>query len=362
MREQDIEVLHEPFGEDEVGGDWTRVALERLGYRLESLLALDREFFSDLSPDVLGFSWWESHLSTRLRVLVSDHLVAIVSALPDALIHAWMHLSSWRESRAREDENRSWRLSPRGAYPTPPSSPADLLTVEEQDMHFAGFFRAVGTVLDLCAGLIVGVGALDTNLRRAQWNRTRAMLRQERYSVAAEYVELDALVNDSGPDDWDRWTLDMRNTVVHRPNRLMWSRLSPPWSSSQRSVTWLTAAPNLSEVESMRLHGSPQDALLHEDADQTLAGVLTSVRVSTETLAPRLLRLWRERRENPDLLTQPEGQWETQTPDAPSFRGYARDLRPSEQEIGRMATMNPRWEPRFGAAPVSESQSHRWEE
>lgn len=94
MREADIAVLAEPLADGEYAGDATQLILGRLGWPSEVMHQLREELLGDLSEEFLGFGWWRDHLDTRARVLISDYLVGLVSELPDALLHAWVHLSS----------------------------------------------------------------------------------------------------------------------------------------------------------------------------------------------------------------------------------------------------------------------------
>lgn len=360
MREQDLEAVDDPLGEGEFGGDATRLLLSRLGWPADVVYDLYDELFGDLSEDVLGFGWWKSQLDTRQRVLISDYLIGLASELPDSLLQGWIHLSSWRELREAEDEGRRWRVRNGRWHVKPPDSLADTVPKAEQAAHFVGFFRAVGTVLDLLGALTVGVGGLDTKLRRADWGRARVMLKQDAYQAVTDALRLDEAVDRSGPTDWDDWAVDMRNTVVHRPRRTTWMHLRTPLQAGPRSTIYLTAAPGLSEIESMRLHGSAEDALLHEDADQTLAGIYTSVWSVAEILIPRLVDLWRDRRSGSVEITQPASQWETEPPPSPSFRGYAKDVRPMSQDA-REVVLNPAQGHRFRAAAILEGQRHRWQ-
>lgn len=360
MREKDLEAIREPFKEGEFAGDATRLLLSRLGWPTDVVYDLYDELFGDLSEDVHGFGWWEDHLDTRERVLISDYLVGLASELPDSLLQGWIHLSSWRGLREAEDKGRRWRLGNGRWHVKPPDCLADTVPHAEQAVHFAGFFRAVGTVLDLLGALTVGVGGLDTKLRRADWGRARGMLEQDSYQIVADALRLKEAVDQSGPPDWDVWAVDMRNTLVHRPRRTTWIHLRTPGRSGPRSTIYLTAAPGLSEIESMRLHGSAEGALLHEDADQTLAGIYTSVWSFTEIVVPRLVDLWRGRRAGSVEITQPLGQWETELPTDPSFRGYANDSRPMMRGAKEIM-MNPAQGHRLRAAALFEGQRHRWE-
>lgn len=359
MREADIAVLAEPLADDEYAGDATELIFGRLGRPADLLPQLRDELLGDLSDESLGFGWWDEHLDTRARVLISDYLIGLVSEVPDALLHAWIHLSSWRGLRESEDSSRTWRLGASRMLPTPPSSLAETLPTVQHEMHLAGFFRSVGTALDLLAGLIVGVGGLSTSLRRAGWASTQRQLEKERNRPVAERLELEKIVARSGPEDWDAWAVDMRNSIVHRPRRMTWIHLRTPLQPGPRSTFYLTGSPGLSDLEDMRLHRSPEGALLHEDADQTLAGIYTSLWSVVELLVPRLIRLWDDRRSGIFELTQPSGQWDEELPEVPSFRGYAKTSKPMQQDV-REVVMNPTQGRRFRAAGLMDDQRHRW--
>lgn len=248
---------------------------------------------------------------------------------------------------------------PVAGHPRPPSSLSETLPRVQREVHLAGYFRAVGTALDLLAGLVVGIGALETSLRRASWTSTRKHLKKERNRPVAETLELEEIVGSSGPEDWDAWAVGMRNSIVHRPKRMTWIHLRTPLQKGPNSTIYLTGSPGLSEVEDMRVHRSGEGALLHEDADQTLAGIYTSLWSVVELLVPRLTQLWDDRRSGTLQITQPPSQWDDELPEMPSFRGYAKSSKPMGKDVGEVM-MNPAQGRRFRAAGLMDDQRDRW--
>ena len=104
-------------------------------------------------------------------------------------------------------------------------------------LHTIGFIRAIAGALDCFGASVVGVAAVKTNLLRADLDSARRALGQVTGAAGDRIqadirAQLEALIERVGPPGWFRWTLDLRNTVIHRGRRLQLSELRPIPSDS----------------------------------------------------------------------------------------------------------------------------------
>src|SRR6185436_2678371 len=81
--------------------------------------------------------------------------------------------------------------------------------------------------------------------------------------------------------------------------------------------------PDKSDAETFIRH----DVALNEDADITLTGVFYSTKRFEERLSEGLLSVWRQRRNNPNLIQQPTTQWNTKIKPC-NFVGYDQNAMP----------------------------------
>lgn len=184
-----------------------------------------------------------------------------------------------------------------------------------------------------------------TSLLRADLDIARRALGQVAGATAGDRIQadllfnLEALIERVGPPGWFRWTVDLRNTLIHRGRRLQLSELRPiPSGLFDQDGTpiirtdvihQLPRDPGRSDVEMFLDTANPP--VLRETAAATLRGVLESTLSLIRDGGALLLGVWRTRRTNPDLLLQPREQWLSGASLATTgFRGYAPDSVPYE--------------------------------
>jgi hypothetical protein len=122
----------------------------------------------------------------------------------------------------------------------------------------------------------------------------------------------------------------------------------------------------MSDVEVWRrtpttpIHGPLEPLVLTEDATQTLGGLLESTKAVIGETARLLIEVWRWRRNNPQILTQPAAQWPNGPATTPTsvFQGYA----PRSRDISSsMAPVHPIVMRRFLAASLDDASRSQWD-
>ena len=91
----------------------------------------------------------------------------------------------------------------------------------------------------------------------------------------------------------DRWAIDMRNMLVHRPRRTWTARIdteSVAGGATAKTRLLLPKEPDLSSVEAMR--DLFEASLLSEPAERTMTGVLSSTECLVEAMCGRHTRHW----------------------------------------------------------------------
>jgi hypothetical protein len=255
------------------------------------------------------------------------------------------------------------------ALPSPRNA-LEELSREMVVMHIAGMARALSAALDCLAGTIIGVVAIPTPILTADLGRNiRQFLTKigngttDGERVQADfYRKFSEVIASVGPDGWLQWALDFRNMLVHRGRRLENGQFVPQTPQlygpdgepvlRARRLTYLPRNPSMSDVEVWRETpmASIRDPL--EALDSTKAMI-------SET-AKLLIDVWKWRRDNPQILTQPAAQWPkgaTTTP-ASVFQGYAPRSRNLSSSI---ASIHPIVWRRFLAASLDDASRSQWD-
>lgn len=157
------------------------------------------------------------------------------------------------------------------------------------------------------------------------------------------------------------------NMVVHRGRRIKFgqvlphSEVSPSASSDQRRwINHLPTDPHRSDVEVLSSQKSLAKALLEEDSQTTIEGLLESTISLTESTSDLLLHTWNKRRENPNEATQPKSQWGN-TAKRIGFLGY----KPEEYKIpqkGAPLLAHTVIGKRLRAASLGDYSRNQWKE
>ena len=163
-----------------------------------------------------------------------------------------------------------------------------------------------------------------------------------------------------------KWTLDLRNMLVHRGRRFEYGQFVPRspllyGADSQRllrarRITHLPRDPGRSDVEVFL--DTPWTLVLREEGERTLRGLIGSTKTLLETTAMDLLDLWRWRRDHPASLRQPAAQWPNgRSTQSTGFNGYA----PGTLEFAPdMVMVHPVAARRFHAAALDDPARPQW--
>jgi hypothetical protein len=354
--------------------------------RWTELEALILDDFAEHSP--YGIGWWAPHPGTSRRILISDQLYACVASVSANMIEAVLHWLEFQHFAELDSDRFADIVQIRdGQFDVVlprPRNALEELSREMVVMHIAGMARALSAALDCLAGTIIGVVAIPTRILTADLGRkTREFFTKigqgttDGDKVQADfYRKFSEVIASVGPDGWLQWALDFRNMLVHRGRRLENGQFVPKTPQlygpngepvlRARRLTYLPRNPGMSDVEvwretPMASIRDPLEALvLSEDSTQTLGGLLDSTKAMISETAKLLIDVWKWRRDNPQILTQPAAQWPkvaTTTP-ASVFQGYAprsRDLSSS------MASIHPIVKRRFLAASLDDASRSQWD-
>jgi hypothetical protein len=282
-----------------------------------ALSALQQQMLADLDFGAGGINWWCDQLDTGRRILIGDYLMGLTDSTESNLVEATMHAERARELWYADDFWFRQRLAAArltGSLDLRRDEHANNRLVEANG-QLNGFFRAVGSVLDNTAGLVVGVVGLQRDIVRSDLRDLRLDKSTPAGCLPAgdpgRDVQLAAIdvvrrAVRTGPADWERWVDDMRNTLVHRARRMS---LNLPGKSKDQLVRPLPRNPAQTETEAMARSSDLSQDRLREHANATLSGVLAICHDVVAATASHLVQLWARRRAQPDLIPQPAQQW-----------------------------------------------------
>ena len=374
MRRDDTERLSREYAADAPRNSRLAAALN---VDLPVWHALASEIIEDLDGESLGIGWWVPNPGTSRRVLISDHLFVCAQSVTTNLVEARLHLLEAADFWERENDFNARAVSITrdrriGIQVPNRMRPVDDVQSSMVTLHTVGFIRAIAGALDCLGAVIVGVAALKVNILRADLDRARRALGRIGGAGRGEQLQrdlngaLEAAINESGPSGWLPWATDLRNMLIHRGRRLWISELRPMPSSiispggepviRTDVIHLLPRDPGKSDVEMFLSAGTPP--VLTESAEITLRGILESTLSLLERSGHLLLNLWRTRRADPGVLTQPREQW----PDGPSstvtgFAGFAPDSAPYTPDHFRSNETLLR---RISAASVDDAKRDAW--
>lgn len=295
---------------------------------------LTKELVTDIddAQGIFGIGWWFPHPGTSRRIVISDYLIRATESIETNLVEARLHLfeamSAFDEEDAFMSRAVDYDEQGRAQLSIPPRTRgSDDLNRFLRDLHIAGFFRAVGSALDCLAATVVGVAAIPQRIQFADLGNVRRFLQRPMVPGSPEDLlwspirdALELLANANHPG-WLAWTLDYRNTLVHRARPVTLHSLKPAPTLERpdravphirtTQVMLLARDPRRSDIEV--LQGS-QVPVLTEDARTTIECIFDQTRHLCETLGGLLADTWRTRRTTPAILIQPRDQW----PDFPS--------------------------------------------
>ena len=388
MKSCDLTRLNDPYPEDAEPG--SGLALSALGIPLRRWKELEDLILADfVEQPPYGIGWWAPHPGTSRRILIADQLYACVSSVSANMTEAVVHWLEYQDFAERDSERFADIVQFRGGQfdvvlPRPQNAMEEL-SREMVVMHIAGMARALSAALDCIAGAIIGVVAVPLPILTADLGRKLREYFAKIHPGATDgekaqvdfYRKFNDVVTTAGPDGWLEWALNFRNMLVHRGRRLENGQFVPKGPQLYdpcgqeiprvRRLTYLPRNPGMSDVEVWRemplatVRDPLQALVLDEDASQTLSGLLNSTKAIISDTAKILIDVWKWRRENPQILTQPKQQWPKGPATSPAsvFQGYsprARDLSSST-----VASTHPIVMRRFLAASLDDAHRQQWD-
>lgn len=372
MRNADFNKLNKPYNER--NGLFDHRFEAAIGADIPSAEKLVEDIFNDLDVNTFGVRWWSS-LPTQERILISDYLYQSVNGIEDNLVEAKLHLLEWIDAREKNNDKIADVIS-RNKFgelqvKMPPSKNAqDDLLNKLEGMHICGFLRAIGSSLDCLGATIIGVLALPTSLRRSDIAKAEKALNKiqplgdKGSQIQFDFKDLfERFKKSVGPEDWLEWTDQYRNMYVHRGRRTTFHQIVPrenpiydangKWIPRANSTTHLAKYPDRSDAEAL-IKG--KDVQLNEDAEVTLKGIFNSARNLNENLCEELLKIWRERRNDPFCLEQPQVQWDNKIRPC-NFTGYTQNIEPFNADV---MISNPITLRRMLASSLEDKQRNFW--
>ena len=187
-----------------------------LGLDVDRISSLARRLESDFSADTYGFALFADDLDRRSRAHRSDETVR----------SAWAIARNLMETRLHE-QDLATAVGDGLRIARPGKELDDSLRQTNVDRHIVGFFRAFGSTLDTLAAAAVGVLRVPFSITRASFNHLtdlRGTAPNEASSAQrTAWADLHDLLDDhrgKEPEHWLRFSLDYRNSVVHRARPL----------------------------------------------------------------------------------------------------------------------------------------------
>jgi hypothetical protein len=223
----------------------------------------------------------------------------------------------------------------------------------EQEMRQAllviGLFRAVGSALDCMAAVAIATARLPLSVRRASVTQILGVRPTTAASTELRNVwtELRDLVDreSNTPPDWLRWTLEMRNALMHRGRQLSLSVQRPidlpdialprtamreVFEDRVRFDRHFRKRPWLPDIE--HLADDQVDlttAMLSEPEARTARGIVDATDRFLAAVAGWAAPLWRR---PPPGLSSPTNLWRSEAPQSIAFDGFAPE--PFKVDIG----------------------------
>lgn len=302
----------------------------------------------DLDGTVGGIGWWSGYdLTVVVRCGLSDYLIDAVDGVGAHLRAANLALKEYRRKRFSDDFKLRERMRKNGGSPI--GRGRDISEDENSSLllqsHVYAFFNRACSVLDTLAGTVIGVGALDRPLVRADlrdfhpvtfdpdYPAAKTKLRKSLASNAvAQELQLGLIrafrssLLQAGPPGWHTWLDQKRNQLAHRGGRLQLVAFPHRGRGPDAErVIVLERDPDLTTIQGFQGAGRTMEAMyLIEDELVTMNGLMQSLIATVVGTLVAAQQVWERRKSQPLLLKQPATQWHK--PQCPSgFEGYEPD-------------------------------------
>jgi hypothetical protein len=249
-----------------------------------------------------GFSWWHGHgLDLGVHTEITGWLVGLVFAVETNLRGAATHLTDYREARYADDR---WILqrAKNGGVPNLHRSNFEARREARINAHRAGILRTAGSILDTLAGVVVGVGGLDTDLPKSDLGKRSPSLRA--WAILAPRFKATSTSHKMFCD----LVIDEANSSG--PYARHFSTLGQP-------VGWTTPKCMASALPQI-----PPSSSSKKTPSSPLTGVLESINAAVVGVVLACKDTWLYRRSHPGELPQPSTQWPIRPLRTTPFAGY----------------------------------------
>lgn len=295
-----------------------------------------RALYDDLLNRV-DLYWWSFPTGSDSATALRDYIFGSVHSAGSSLDKAAVALSLYNKMWTAQSTDMSRVLRATGdIYGDDALRPRMHERNVELEVHRLAFFVSLGASLDSLASTAIGVLGIAVPVIRADlmsltdrdWRDPKTLDRvfkrtddAVRALQRSRVAELRAALKHAGPDGWLWWMLDMRNTLVHRENRVDFTNATGA-NGRLRFDNVLPRRPELSNIEALKdsTEGMPE-YYLSEHAGDTKIGLLQSTATATSVIAEVLREGWRDRSDSRPTVDW-EAQWREPRP-SPGFNGYA---------------------------------------
>ncbi|WP_353952518.1 hypothetical protein V6K52_03475 [Knoellia sp. S7-12] len=345
------------------------------------------ELIDQLDLEYGSFRWWHGHTDNQRLVLIADYLIQSCMGVPDALLDAAHCAADHREavyadnSWLRSREQSLSRTNPKATH-------EDYLRAFHRGTHEDRRDRRIDTsathalihlvqVLDRLAAILVIVSGVSSDAIKAGWPAIeRLAVEEDRkgkiYTAGtSEGVATQrALLATSqdwesfGPPDWLPWLLQTRHAVAHRAATTHWNLTTVGQGNRMTGLLRpFFRQPSRSEMHSLSYGpadegldtNSLEQLLVLEDSADVLDGLIASTNDFVLHVLAAVESTWRRRRDDADLIVQPESQWKLDPDAVLEFTGYGKA---AKIQRGGFLTVGPQLSKRIQAAKIMDDDRH----
>lgn len=264
-----------------------------------------------------GVSWWTG-LSTPQNLLLADYAVGLTHSTAKNLALATMHAKKRTELQNAVDVRERFRLQHLASGRVPSRSDETDNLALEADGHMTGVFSAFTSTLDSFGALIVATTGMGPNIVRSTWSKmlswsSEKATSERKVSLGPEHIEMiDDVVTrvaslvSAGPTGWLEWTIDYRNTMVHRAHRV---RFGIADARDYRVSHPLPRNPAQTQGEALAMGRRLKDDISGREASETIELILETLILLAQEVTELCIEVWKMRRLDPQLHRQQPGLW-----------------------------------------------------
>jgi len=285
----------------------------------------------DLDPAVGGIGWWKAYaqLARQERIFISDYLLLAARSVYTNVAESYVHRL---ELSHAVDDFRTWleRSTSSGQPVLVPESLYDDLAYVRIEANLAGIFRGLASALDCLGTCIVGVAGLPLAIVTTDFAKAKQYLNGRRARQNPRLQQLARDLSDAelatGPAGWVKWLLDMRHMLVHRGRLSITIGITSGPDGIEGLSLVLPKSPELTEIQGWVYAAGRIAASFESDAEAILQSLTTSTCSFLDAVGLKLSELWRERKLDHLLISEPSEQWREPgglIKPVPTFNGYA---------------------------------------